>query len=109
MVDVPGGNIGYVDVTRCHTEHQLFGVIDAVTKVMAVQQTEGARRGPGEPLVSVYQRVIARQRVEERRGLVGECWVGVLAENRGSRPRCGRSKQTYVTDENLAEYAGCDL
>jgi hypothetical protein len=36
VVDDPGGNIGYVDVTRCHTEHQLFGVIDAVTKVMAV-------------------------------------------------------------------------
>ncbi len=60
------------------------------------------RGGQREALVAVDQRVVARERMQQRGGFLLEHWICVRAERRRLRTRERRLEQPVVADHGLA-------
>ena len=69
-----------VDLAVDEVDDGLDDVVVGRFDLEAVELEENERGEDGDPLVPVDERVIAGQRFQQRGGLVGECWIGILAE-----------------------------
>lgn len=77
--------------------------------VGAVHEAEDAHRGPGQPLVAVYQSVATSQRVHQRDGLLRKGHIGVNPEGAGLGS-CGRGRQqAKISHLHGIDYLVADL
>jgi len=99
----------HLELAASHRQHENLGLIDRELKVAAVEEAEHTGRSPSQPLVAVYQRVVAGEGMHERRGLVREPGIGVFTEDGGLGPPRGGGEQTSIAHRDLPEDAVGDL
>src|ERR1700738_573644 len=68
-------------------DDELEAVILGGTNPVAIDGKEHAAGGPRQSLVSVHQRVVPRQGMQQRGGLEAKIWVSILTEHRRAGAR----------------------
>jgi hypothetical protein len=72
------GHTNFVEFARRHRQHCRYGVVRGDFETVPVQHHEHDEACPGEPLVTINQRMVSGDPYDEDRGLVDERRVEVL-------------------------------
>lgn len=85
-----------IELARRDPHHELIGVGIGRIELAAVLRAEHIRSEPCEPLVAIHERVVARERVQQRRRLARQVRIGILAEDARPWPMHGRVEQAEI-------------
>jgi hypothetical protein len=102
-------DVGHIEIASSYRDYQFLGVVNRERQVLIVDQAEHASSCPCESPIAVDQCVIARERVDQRGGLLGKRRVRLAAERARPRPRGGGGQETSVAERNPGEDAVRDL
>src|SRR5580693_2073268 len=94
-----------VEIGHCtggHPDHKVEALVLRRANPLSVDGQERPAGCPRKSLVSVHQRVIPCQRMQQRGGLNVEIRVGIVAKHPGAGPRQSRFKQAVVPDHDIA-------